>query len=42
MSLGAIITMVLGLTITWGGVAWCLRRAIKASPRRRARRSDQS
>ncbi|MGF1908249.1 MetS family NSS transporter small subunit [Vibrio kasasachensis] len=29
MTTGAIIMMVIGLTITWGGAAICIRRAMK-------------
>ena len=31
MSTGAIIMMVLGLGITWGGAAFCIRRAMQGS-----------
>ncbi|MDP5291751.1 MetS family NSS transporter small subunit [Oceanimonas sp. CHS3-5] len=30
MSTGAIIMMLIGLGITWGGAALCIRRAMKA------------
>lgn len=30
MSTGAIIMMLIGLGITWGGAAWCIRRAMTA------------
>jgi len=29
MSFGAIVMMVLGLGVTWGGAAYCLRIALK-------------
>jgi len=31
MTTGAIIMMVLGLGITWGGAAFCIRKAMKAN-----------
>ncbi|MDD1780878.1 MetS family NSS transporter small subunit [Enterovibrio sp. ZSDZ35] len=31
MTTGAIIMMLIGFGITWGGAAWCISRAIKAS-----------
>ncbi|MGB5855219.1 MAG: MetS family NSS transporter small subunit [Oceanisphaera sp.] len=31
MTTGAIIMLVIGLGLTWGGAALCIRRAMKAS-----------
>lgn len=31
MTTGAIIMMIIGLGITWGGAALCIRRAMKAN-----------
>ncbi|WP_188629993.1 MetS family NSS transporter small subunit [Oceanisphaera marina] len=33
MTTGAIIMLVIGLGITWGGAALCIRRAIKSNKR---------